>query len=225
MASALYLLNAAQHDELLQAVVKHQLYLGEQARYSNLQRAIRVLGRYQLWPDLEESARRGDPIPSVKEGTSELKAAQACQFVHTLMSKPIHKVYIQTSMSEDIDKQGTFAWLSDGRFRAETEALVIAAQDGVIMTNRYKHTVLKQSTSSTCRVCREEEETIGHILSACGTHCWSLYKERHDRVVYQKNDASFGQEARCDGADLDEVGSGWLAWCGSTIRRKGQDRS
>ena len=178
VASVLYLLNAARHDELLQAVVKHQLYLGEQARYSNLQRAFRVLGRYELWPDLEESARRGNPPPSVKDGTNEMKATQACQLVDSLMKKPIHKTYIQTSMSEDIDREGTFAWLSDGRFRAETEALVIAAQDGVIMTNRYKHTVLKLSTTSICRVCREEEESIGHILSACGKHCWSLYKER-----------------------------------------------
>ena len=84
------------------------------------------------------------------EDTQEVKAAQACQLVDALTSKPIHKVYLQTSMSEDIDKDGTFAWLSDGRFRAETEALVIAAQDGVIMTNRYKHTVLKLSQTSTC---------------------------------------------------------------------------
>ena len=45
--------------------------------------------------------------------------------------------------------EGTFGWLSDGRFRAETERLVIAAQDGVILTNRYKHTVLKTSATST----------------------------------------------------------------------------
>lgn len=34
-------------------------------------------------------------------------------------------------------------------------------------------------------MCREEDETIGHIVSACRSHMWSLYKERHDRVVYQ----------------------------------------
>ena len=63
VASAQYLLNAARHDELLQTVAKHQLYLGEQARYSNLQKAFRVLGRHELWPDLEESARRGNLPP------------------------------------------------------------------------------------------------------------------------------------------------------------------
>ena len=66
-----------------------------------------------------------------------------------------------------------------------TEGLVIAAQDGVILTNRYKHTVLGMAVSPTCRVCREEAETIGHIMSSCKPHMWSLYKERHDRVIYQ----------------------------------------
>ena len=76
------------------------------------------------------------------------------------------------------------------RLRAETEGLVIAAQDGVILTNRYKRTVLGKSTTSLCRVCREGEETIGHILSSRKPHMWSLYKERYDRVIYQLLKAS-----------------------------------
>ena len=39
--------------------------------------------------------------------------------------------------------------------------------------------------SPTCRVCRKEAETIGHIMSSCKPHMWSLYNERHDRVIYQ----------------------------------------
>ena len=159
----------------------------------------------------------GNPIPPVKEITDEMKAAQACQLVDTLMSKPIHKIYIQTSMSEDIDKQGMFAWLSDGWFRAETEALVIAAQDGVIMTNWYKHTVLKLSTSSTCRDHRP------HPVNVWNTLLVSLQRETGSNRV--PNDASFGKEARRDGDKLDEVGRGWLAWCGSTTRREGKDCS
>ena len=73
----------------------------------------------------------------------------------------------------------------DGWLQAKTEGLVISAQDGVILTNRYKHTVLKKSTTSTCRVCQEEDETISQIMSSYKSHLWSLYKERHDRVVYQ----------------------------------------
>ena len=104
------------------------------------------------------------------ESVLELKAAQAVQLV---TAKPIHKVYFQqASSAEGVDMEGTFGWLSNGRLRAETERLVIAAQDGVILTNRYKHTVLKMSATSTCRVCRGGEETIGHILSSCRPHMW-----------------------------------------------------
>ena len=28
-------------------------------------------------------------------------------------------------------------------------------------------------------------ETLGHILSSCKTYQWTLYKERHDQVLYQ----------------------------------------
>jgi len=55
----------------------------------------------------------------------------------------------------------------------------------MLLTNWYKHMVLKTSPTSTCRVCWEEHKTIGHIVSSCKPHSWTLYKERHDRVVYQ----------------------------------------
>ena len=120
------------------------------------------------------------------EGILQLKAAQVVKLVQTLTVKPIHKVYYQQASSADgVDTEDTIAWLSDGRLRAETEGLVMAAQDGVILTNRYKHTVLGMDASPTCRVCRKEAKTIGHIMSTCKPHMWSLYKERHDRVIYQ----------------------------------------
>ena len=111
----------------------------------------------------------------------ELLAAQAAHLVSTLSAKPIHGVYYrEASAVNGVDQEGTFAWLSDGRCRAETEGLIFAAQDGVLLTNRYKHTVLKQGASCICRVCREGDETIGHILSSCRSHLWSLIKQRHD---------------------------------------------
>ena len=120
------------------------------------------------------------------EGILRLKAAQVVKFVGTLTTKPIYKVYYQQASSADgVDTEGSFSWLSDGRLRAETEGLVITAQDGVILMNQYKHTVLGMGISPTCRVCQEEDETISHIMYSCKPHMWSLYKERHDRVIYQ----------------------------------------
>ena len=184
VASELYLANAV-GDKLLQAVVKHQLFLPAKGKHNFLQAASDVLRQHEVCPDLVERLRNGEAIPNTREAVLKLKAAQAVQLVSTSTAKPIHKVYFQqASSAKEVDMEGTFGWLSDGRFRAETEGLVIAAQDGVILTNCHKHTVLKTSATSTCRVCREGEETIGHILSSCRPHMWTLYKERHNRIVY-----------------------------------------
>ena len=185
VASELYLVNAV-GDELLQAVVQHQLYLTSRDKHSSLQTACNILRRYGVLTELEEGVWSGESIPMTREGMLQLKATQVVKFVGSLTAKPIHKVYYQQASSADgVDTEGSFAWLSDGRLRAETEGLVIAAQDGVILTNRYKHTVLGMGVSPTCRVCGEEDETIGYIVSSCKPHMWSLYKERHDRVIYQ----------------------------------------
>ena len=185
VASELYLVNVV-GDELLQTVVQHDLFLASRGKHSSLQTACNILQRYGVSMDLEERVRSGESIPMTRESILQLKAAQVVKFVGTLTAKPIHKVYYQqASSAEGVDTEGTFAWLSDRRLRAETEGLVIAAQDGIILTNRYKHTVLGMDVSPTCRVCREETETIGHVMSSCKPHMWFLYKERHDRVIYQ----------------------------------------
>ena len=186
VAAQIYLVNTAEQDELLQLVVNHQLWMSEKRHHNNLQVASEVLDKYGLeQPSLIERVRNGW-VPAERISLSELAAAQAVHLVEALSAKPIHGVYHkQIKATEEVDQEATFAWLSDGRFRAETEGLIFAAQDGVLLTNRYKLTVLNMGTTSTCRVCREGNETIGHILSKCRAHLWSLYKERHDRVVYR----------------------------------------
>jgi len=69
--------------------------------------------------------------------------------------------------------------------QAETEALVIAAQDGVLWTKKYPAEVVRNGTEPSCRVCHNGDEVIGHILTSCEANTWSLTKERHDQVVYQ----------------------------------------
>ena len=42
-----------------------------------------------------------------------------------------------------------------------------------------------KAISPACRVCKGSSETIGHILSSCAPLQWTLYKERHNKVLYQ----------------------------------------
>lgn len=83
-----------------------------------------------------------------------------------------------------MDHRATNAWLTRGRFQAKTEALVCAAQDQVVRTNVYRAKIMKEDVSPQCRRC-EAQETVGHIASSCQQYNWSLYKTRHDRVLYQ----------------------------------------
>ena len=107
--------------------------------------------------------------------------AQQQQLLDTL--KAIHGVFMNTSMKDTRDFKLTHKWLKRGKQRAETEALVIAAQDGVIMTRAYQSRVLKKSVNPMCRKCHGWPETIGHILSCCPVHQWTLYKDKHNQVL------------------------------------------
>ena len=100
-------------DELLQAVVKHQLFLTSKGRNNVLQSACNILGQHELYPDLLEKWRRREQTPLAKEGIQQLAVAQAVQLVDKLTSKGIHGVlYHQTSEGEGYDTEGSFAWLT-----------------------------------------------------------------------------------------------------------------
>jgi hypothetical protein len=43
----------------------------------------------------------------------------------------------------------------------------VAAQDQTISTNYFKRKILKEEIESRCRLCKEYEETIGHLTSGC----------------------------------------------------------
>ena len=73
----------------------------------------------------------------------------------------------------------------NGRFQSKNEAMIIEIKDGVVHTNSYRHEILKEKISPTCRSCKSAAETIGHMLSMCNGLNWTLHKDRHDRVLYQ----------------------------------------
>ena len=90
-----------------------------------------------------------------------------------------HGVFHKTNQKEIRNAKLTYEWLRTGCQRSETEALIVAAQDGVIMTRAYMVRVLKIPVSVQCR-CHKMPETIGHIRSKCENYFWSLYMERHN---------------------------------------------
>ena len=77
----------------------------------------------------------------------------------------------------------TWQWMKRGSLKRETESLIIAAQDQALRTNYRKAKVEKSTNISMCRLCKEKEETVSHIVSECAKIAQTEYKKRHDRVA------------------------------------------
>jgi len=132
-----------------------------------------------------KSIKSGAGLPVATTMMNQLKVVQAIKLVKSLRSKMIHGVYYENSLAPRINYEGCRAWLTDGRVRAEKEALIDAVQDGILYTNCYQVVVVKNGTDPKCQICRDGDKTIDHIPTTCEGHLWSLIKERHIWVVYR----------------------------------------
>ena len=99
----------------------------------------------------------------------------------SLRAKVIHGVdYTQI---ENLGLEHCSRWLVDGFLSPSDEAKILVAQDGTLKTRKYCAEVLKEQVSPVCRLCKNELESVGHILSACEKHKFTLYKSRHDEAL------------------------------------------
>ena len=76
----------------------------------------------------------------------------------------------------------SYRWLKTGNIKEETESTIMAAQDQAISTNYFKNKILKEETESKCRLCKQHEETIDHLISGCPSLAKNKYLMRHGRV-------------------------------------------
>ena len=67
------------------------------------------------------------------------------------IGKPLHGQYVQRVEKEDIDKELTHKWLQSSGLEAETEGLLIAAQDQSLSTRYCQHKIIKNRESPKCR--------------------------------------------------------------------------
>ena len=66
------------------------------------------------------------------------------------------------------------------KIKRETESLLIAAQNNVIMNSHIKARIDKTQQNSRCRLCGDRDETINHITSGCSKLAQKKYENRHD---------------------------------------------
>ncbi len=121
---------------------------------------------------------------SCQKLTKVVKRLQWKKLEATLNAKTVHGTYARQVKAKGYDRRQTWRWLERFPGYSSTEALILAAQDGVLLTKAYCSRILGHGTGLTCRKCKKNTETIGHILSSCPTYQWTLYKERHDKCVH-----------------------------------------
>ena len=89
--------------------------------------------------------------------------------------------YIQKKIDQDpaIDTDATNKW-SDQRFSAHIEGFICATQEQELNTKatrkrREKDQAKKQSMDVRCRVCKEKEESVYHLIGSCPVLAPSMY--------------------------------------------------
>ena len=86
-------------------------------------------------------------------------------------------------MPETTNKENTWNWMRKCDLKITTEALICSAQEQAIRTNYVKNKIDRTSDVKTCRLCKERDETISHIVSECKMLAQKEYKRRHDNVA------------------------------------------
>jgi hypothetical protein len=100
-------------------------------------------------------------------------------------NKVMHGQYIRSIDRQLVSEGDTFLWLSKGDLKAGTESETVAAQDQVLQTKCYATKILNTETDSKCRLCKQFDETIEHIIPACPILAKERYIKRHDRKCAQ----------------------------------------
>ena len=95
--------------------------------------------------------------------------------------KALHGQHLR--QTENIASRDSWIWLTKGNLKKETEGLLMAAQDQALRTNLIKAKIDKSHDDPKCRMCKEGDESVTHIISQCKRLAQKEYKTRHDNVA------------------------------------------
>ena len=83
---------------------------------------------------------------------------------------------------KDIAHEKSWQWMRGGFVDKRTEGFICAAQENVLPTRLYCATVINDGGGRMCRMCGEEAESIGHLVSHCKKLRQTEFKRRHDKM-------------------------------------------
>ena len=131
----------------------------------------------------ESAVSTGNVISDAKAAKLIAKKAALNKLDNNWRNKALHGKFPERASKADVDKERTFLWLKSSNLKAETEGFIIAAQDQSLKTNNYLKNIMKVGGDGKCRYCKEQLETIDHLVSGCSTLAKSEYIIRHNKVA------------------------------------------
>lgn len=179
--------------------INHALHPRSDVDRLYLSRNIGGRGMLQVRQTVEEECRalaeyvRDSQEDALKQVTEEglMKTNEAKQAYRKAQlksrkerwqNKALHGQYFMNIQGK-VDSNQSWLWLRNGTLKKETEGLIMAAQEQALRTNAIKTKIDKTSTNSKCRLCKEAEETVEHLICCCKKIAQTDYKERHDKVA------------------------------------------
>ena len=97
-----------------------------------------------------------------------------------LKEKKLHGKYFNGV--KDVAGEKAWQWMRGGFLDKRTEGYVCAAQENVLPTRLYCATVMKDGSERACRMCGEEAESVGHLVSHCKKLRQTEFRRRHDKM-------------------------------------------
>ena len=111
-----------------------------------------------------------------------IKSTRTEQEINKLKNKQLHGQYLSLLHQNHIDKIESTKWLRDSKLKRTTEATICAIQEQAITTKYVQKHIHKTTNDDVCRACKQQKETIHHIISGCSTLAPTKYLQRHDNL-------------------------------------------
>ena len=166
-------------EMLLQCVNVHD---GNKKLHSITKRNDKFRREINLITDDDDNTSCELPIAKAKIVKEKAKKLLQELLKKTWAEKPLHGQFVKRISKPNISKTLTHNWLKSSGLKAETEGLIIAAQDQSLPTKNYQAHVSKTIKDDKCRICKTKPETIDHLISGCSTIAATEYLERHNKI-------------------------------------------
>ncbi len=130
-------------DQQVRLAMRYREQLADTDPNGLVAHALGIGKRYHLTNLLPGEGAEGELL-TLKKISNIVRASQKQGLREERAGKTIHGAFAIETSRPECDRAATHAWLRNGRFRAETEGLLVAAQDGVTHTAAYRHRILKE---------------------------------------------------------------------------------